>query len=579
MKQLLLSILLATVSAAPNVVADYRIRNPDITPALGRGYSLTTYDVLSTCLEFTGKTQASYNYDYDMVEYTTEGAAKTTMSGSMKASVSYGFMKGEVSGDVSKESESSRKTHYVATRMATERYYSSIDDTTAKLTPDALGLVQRGDLVGFFQACGSGYIRSIRRTAEIAAVFAFSSSSTTTSASMAAKLTASTGGGGQWWNPSPSGSVESKSEYSSTSSSSDELTRIKIKGFGLGLNADGADSLVATNIEDYHKAMKFAFKSMQNDEVGMIHGVEIVSWMNNLQFQNAVKFTRTEKIEWLPASSDPSSPAHKVLVRTVGQGPLLTPEKGQPASDNYVPAEGSRRAVGNPASEDYAPATYAPLWVEAVEVKAITMINAEFVTNLEAYYRKESYTVSKLIACKAEVNTLIALKQGNYYLQDHTRLDLSTVSRHNVWTVDQAYEITSSRDTLNKRLDSLQNFVKHFYGKCASAISKHSNDGSMTKYWWDLEECMPAGDGSIPGDANSPTLECLEGDKDFIYEASEEDNTSGTLLCKAQEAPPGSTGTSGMNNFIARYCMPEIDYTVLPKPCVNEATCEKPEAP
>ena len=577
MKQLLLSILLATVSAAPNVVADYRIRNPDITPALGRGYSLTTYDVLSTCLEFTDKTQATYNYDYDMLEYTNEGAAKTKMSASMKASVSYAFMKGEVSGDVSRDTESTRKTHYVATRMATERYYSSIDDTTAKLTPDALALVQRGDLVGFFQACGSGYIRSIRRTAEIAAVFAFSSSSTTTSASMAAELTASTGGGG-WWNPA-SGSVESKAEYSSTSSSSDMLTRIKIKGFGLGLNDEGADTLVATNLKEFYKAMKFAFKSMQNDDVGMIHGVEIVSWMNNLQFQNAVKFTRTEKIEWLPQNSDPSSPAHKILVRTVGQGPLLTPEKGQPASDNYVPAEGSRRAVGNPASEDYAPATYAPLWVEAVEVKAITMINAEFVTNLEAYYRKESYTVSKLIACKAEVNTLIALKQGNYYLQDHTRLDLSTVSRHNVWTVDQAYEITKDRDTLNKRLDSLQNFVKHFYAKCASAISKHSNDGSMTKYWWDLEECMPAGDGSIPGDANSPTLECLEGDKDFIYEASEEDTTSGTLLCKAQEAPPGSTGTSGMNNFIARYCMPEIDYTVSPKPCVNEATCEKPEAP
>ena len=42
MKLLLLSVpsilLLAAVDAAPNVIADYRIRNPDITLALGRGY-------------------------------------------------------------------------------------------------------------------------------------------------------------------------------------------------------------------------------------------------------------------------------------------------------------------------------------------------------------------------------------------------------------------------------------------------------------------------------------------------------------------------------------------------------------
>jgi hypothetical protein len=40
MKLLLLSVpsilLLAAVDAAPNVIADYRIRNPDITLALGR---------------------------------------------------------------------------------------------------------------------------------------------------------------------------------------------------------------------------------------------------------------------------------------------------------------------------------------------------------------------------------------------------------------------------------------------------------------------------------------------------------------------------------------------------------------
>eukprot|EP00964_Phaeocystis_antarctica_P095034 scaffold61617_cov70-Phaeocystis_antarctica.AAC.3 len=152
MKQLLLSIsLLAAVNAAPNVIADYRIRNPDITPALGRGYSLTSYDVLSTCLAFTEKTQPTYNYDYTMIETKSDGTHTSAISAEMKASMSYWFIKAEIAMNMKSTSESNRHSHTISTRMATERYYSSIDDTTATLTPDALALVERGDIVGFFQ--------------------------------------------------------------------------------------------------------------------------------------------------------------------------------------------------------------------------------------------------------------------------------------------------------------------------------------------------------------------------------------------------------------------------------------------
>ena len=152
MKPLLLSILLlAAVDAAPNVIADYRIRNPDITPALGRGYSLTSYDVLSTCLAFEEKTEPTYNYDYQMIETNSDGTHVSDLDASLQASVSYGFIKAQLNVKVKQHKESTRKSHFISTRMATERYYSSLDDTTASLTPDAMALVERGDLIGFFQ--------------------------------------------------------------------------------------------------------------------------------------------------------------------------------------------------------------------------------------------------------------------------------------------------------------------------------------------------------------------------------------------------------------------------------------------
>ena len=224
----------------------------------------------------------------------------------------------------------------------------------------------------------------------------YTSSSLETSKEMAGELTAKvvgTGGGG------------ASASLRSNSTNSDSRTKITIKGFGLGLNLEGADSLVAHNLEDYNKAVKFAFKSMQNDDVGMIHGVEVVSWMNNLEFQNAVNFRKTEEIEWV-------LPKNMAGEEIVGANKIRS----------VVPGNQIAAAVVGPNGVITSPAVFDPVFVESVEVKAITMINAEFITGLEAYYRKESYTVTKFVACQQEVKSLMALNKGNYYLQDHTEV-------------------------------------------------------------------------------------------------------------------------------------------------------------
>jgi len=531
MKLLLLSVpsilLLAAVDAAPNVIADYRIRNPDITPALGRGYSLTSYDVLSTCLQFDEKTEPTYNYDYEMLEFTSNGEQLAAGSASMKESVSWAFIKGTISKSVSSNKE--QEKHFVSTRMATERYYSSIDEKTATLMPDALALIQRGDLIGFFQACGSGYIRSIRRTAELAAVFEYSSSSATLAKEMAAELTGASA--------------------SSNSTGSDSKKKITIKGFGLGLNTKGSDTLVAKTLDEYHAAVKYAFRSMQDPSVGMVHGVEVLSWMNNLQFQNAVKFQRTEEIEWV-------LPKNEAGDDIVGANKIRSVVQGRQIAAAVVSSDGVITS----------PAVYDSVYVEAIEVKAITMINAEFITGLEAYYRNEMYTVTKFIACKGKVKALMALGQSHFYLQDHTTMVLTESTRADAWTVKEASDIMSNAAHLNKRMQSLKNFVKYFYGTCSSLISQHSDDGSMTKYWWDIPECMPTSDG-LPSSPGIPTIDCLEqGGKDFTYTPGMK-GSSGVLKCEAQAevALPGaapSTTTTGMHNFLDRYCMPEIDHSL-----------------
>ena len=574
MKLLLLSVsLLAAVNAGPNVIADYRIRNPDITPALGRGYSLTTYGVLSTCLQFEERTEPTYNYDYEVIEVNSAGEDTSESSKTTTASVGYFWAKTKISTSVKESSKSTRSSEYILTRMATERYYSSLDDSTASLTRDALALVERGDLVrhrptaprptapspqhslashrpppsrsqvGFFQSCGSGYIRSIRRTAELAAVFEFSSSSETRTREVAVGARASF----SWGAWKVGGGARSTSK--STSDSSDVETKISIKAFGIGLNLEGADTLIARNLEEYDAAIKFAFRSMQTDGVGQIHGVEVVSWMNNMQFQNAVRFKKQQEIDWIfppgyiPADSDTQQPP-KVRSDTTYIVPAI-PAKGTEGDDGYVAA---------------VPATSYPVMIESIEVKAITMINAEFITGLEAYYQKEMYTTAKFLACLTDLNALAVEGKGDQRLKDNTDFVFTTsegTTSTEQMTVDKAMTVVNA-ENYHLRMNSLRNFVKHFYGKCASEISRYSEDGAMTKYWWDLDLCLPILSGSAAtsaggGGSDAPSIqtECLLPGMVFSGPAA----LTGAATCALW---PTTTAAAYSDNFLDKYCMPTL---------------------
>ena len=59
----LAAIFVPATDASPYVIADSRVRNLDITPVLGRGYSIMTNSYQSTCLQVEETTIPSYNYD------------------------------------------------------------------------------------------------------------------------------------------------------------------------------------------------------------------------------------------------------------------------------------------------------------------------------------------------------------------------------------------------------------------------------------------------------------------------------------------------------------------------------------
>ncbi len=58
-----LALCVAYAVGNPYVIADDRVRNLDVTPVLGRGYSIMTNSFQSTCLDVKETNIPSFNYE------------------------------------------------------------------------------------------------------------------------------------------------------------------------------------------------------------------------------------------------------------------------------------------------------------------------------------------------------------------------------------------------------------------------------------------------------------------------------------------------------------------------------------
>merc|ERR1711957_959304 len=261
----------------PYTISDDRIRSLDITPVLGRGYSIGTNTFQSTCLMVDAVTSPSYNYDYVFTDMTEDTESEAAMEGSVSGSFSYWLVKGEASFEAKSSGKVTAKTRKLVATMRIERYYSSVREELSPLSEDALTLLDRQDYIGFFKSCGPNYIRSIRRAQELTAIFSFTSTSADVAASFVATVQAS----------SPNTFFSS----------------------GLGLNSEGSATMVAASLEEYQEVMKFGFKSFTQNEdshnIGMVYGMEIVPWVDNTSFQVNSKLMEEAVIIPLPRSMIP----------------------------------------------------------------------------------------------------------------------------------------------------------------------------------------------------------------------------------------------------------------------------------
>jgi hypothetical protein len=281
-------ILLVPISVlAETIVIDGELLN-DLrrTPVLGGGFSLTTEDYKSLCFDNVETSIPSYDYNYKF--YSSESESGRESTSKSEYGFKFGFKSFYASGKVKGSGEKAKTSTSKVNRVnmfaviRLNSYYASLNESKSVLSSQAKDLIQSEDVIGFFDACGTYYIRTINRYSRLYAWLTLESKETVTANSFKYHLEASI-------RSRFVGSASMKAKGESESKNFFKNKRLYIKIIGTGLAKEHVVNLSPTSIEDFQKVINNASKSMSGIHTGRISSLEIIPWMDNLSFQRELK--------------------------------------------------------------------------------------------------------------------------------------------------------------------------------------------------------------------------------------------------------------------------------------------------
>jgi len=309
--------------AGPTVIRDNRITDLAVTPVLGRGYSVATNSFQSTCLADILMTEPSYDFTYTFESFeedTTESSYETNLKTSLMTkpfrdyidrikqdtSDQESFVREQVTkkGKESAENVSHIKKKRVVVNIDLHSYYASVDESRSKISVSASKLLTGKDYPGFFNSCGSYYVRSIGRNAKFISVLEFQSTTEEEDKkfiydlesqikSFRKKIITLKKDGAVTSEVSVTedkDAVKISTDYNLEDTFNRKASQLRLTitsaAFGLGKNETA--TLISYDFESFKKAIKDAFISMQNPGTGKVTSMEVVPWVENTEFQDLI---------------------------------------------------------------------------------------------------------------------------------------------------------------------------------------------------------------------------------------------------------------------------------------------------
>jgi hypothetical protein len=498
---ILLSIsIVGTLLGGPTIIRDSRITDTGYTPVLGRGYSIGTNTFQSTCLEEVVMTDPSYDllYTFESLEKASETTSTKSSTTSQSSSTtqsrdrswsksSSGFLGSSRSksstrirnsltnmyskvGRTRTTDKGTETSHVIQVNVNLITYYASVDESQSKLGSSAASLLVNRDIPGFFSSCGPYYVRSIGREATLMSFFEYTTTTNERDTEFEMNIESQIKGfrsvtktksSSGWFSANRNSSDTSRNDFASAnaqknaeqfnSKAEEKNLTITTYAFGLGKRRDA--EIISYDIESFKSSIKEAFISMQNARTGKVVSMEVVPWVENVQFQQLIELDKSE-----PEYED------------------VLDDAGQPALD----AEGNQMKRLKPPMMMY-------------EKKMLLNENAEFIIEIDRVDRNIMNMFYKAKLCRRNIDVNWknkgefreeyegALIQNKRYMDKTISIDIldEAVSKDNVDAIYQTHKTFMYGSGKNKD------------GGASVCISSVLRQGIFKVGYREIEACQP----------------------------------------------------------------------------------------
>ena len=401
----------------------------------------------------------------------------------------------------------------VVVSMRTEIFMTSSNYEETKITVHAQNLLRNKEYVNFFRTCGPNYVYSVHRAQEVTAIFQYEAANKYHAQRFADAMKRYVyGNRGKFRRE---GSREGYLDGFNVDLDFDDsliqkTLTIDITAYGLGLNVDGSNSLVATNLDEFNDVMKFAYESMTKRpmdgnlmaEKGSLYEVEVVPWSDHPGFFDMVQFDYN-KIR-IPT---PRVMIENAVLEHIGGGQVSTScSVASLKSDSFgkccLPNEMVNEVLVNEMGHTLPARRCNPkTYLSPLVMKDNLETNAEFIAWISEVARNKVQNLSHLGKC---VNALRALPDRFDYhfvqASDQATFDEDVDMTFTVKELKTALDPAGDLSIINMVGDENDEYFEMFYEPCMQAL--YGTNLGMTKDtdpkyfmaqpWYNIEECSRA---------------------------------------------------------------------------------------
>ena len=535
----------------------------------------------------------------EFFEISSNSNMESGTTASLSRSYAWWWLRAQVSSKVTSSTKVEKTSYFTIASMRIERYYASVREDVTEISPPAVQLLDRQDYVSFFKACGPTYVRGIRRAQEVTAMLKYESTSTESAREYSRSVQTNYGYNSGYKNNAKFASVNKS------------LT-ITIKAYGLGLTESGAESLLATSMQEFNEIMLFAYNQMTKspyaNHVGMVYGIEVAPWVENIEFQIVSK-VQDEAIEIPQAKSliplaysrtnssdfnfDNSDPNARTNYRCKDLSYAIDKYGYCCEFASLYDFSTEEYDENNPEARICRP-------VRSLDKSMVTenmATNGEFVARLDRALRYKMNQMSVMEKCISAVQG-IPERLNHHFLkpQDSVKYDKEVDGIFTVFDMRNAIDPFGDYSIVRHMASELDEFIEMFYSPCLQALfgSKVGKSSStepsyfMAYPWHTHEECSKLSclasnmrwdrdnGGCIPSLLSGSSAKGYnETSTNANKHCAKEVTDAGTLACKHNSEALGefhakitrcwnATLPSGsVNYFIEHFCMPQVTANAL----------------